>query len=83
MKLHLVFVEDALQEGVKEACKKYGVARSTGYDLLQQWDPAVGALSLTRLRPGPEKGIPKKLTPEVKEFVTKRIQEDNTLSGFN
>jgi len=78
----LLFIEDALADGVTKACAKYGVPTSTGYDLMKQWDPTMGAKSLERERPGPEHGHPRKMTHEVRDFIKTRIDESNTLSGL-
>jgi transposase len=78
----LLFLEDALADGVKSACRKYGVPKSTAYNLLQLWDPTAGGKSVERMKPGPEPGHASKMTDEVKAFLKKRLGEVSTITGL-
>lgn len=76
------FAEKALLKGVSFACKKYGVPKTTGYSILEMWDPSLGSVSFQLLKPDPKLGVPRKLTPEIKKFLETKVIENNTLSGL-
>jgi transposase len=79
--VRLLFVEDALGNGVLSACAKYDVPRSTGYQIMDSWDPSVGVESLLREKPGRKPGKAVKLTDDIKAFLNQKVESDPTLSG--
>jgi transposase len=79
--IRLHFIECALLNGIPAACAQFDIKESTARNWMKLWDPEVGFESIRRIKPGPEPGKRRKLTPEVTNLIDNSMKEDNSLSG--